>query len=144
MKKSVLITGTSTGVGFETALLLAEKGYSVYASMRNLSKKGTLQKEAHKRKLELSIIELDVCNVDSIENAIQNVLDLEQKIDILINNAGAGFAKTTEQASDEEIQWVMDTNLMSVVRCTKAVLPQMRSQKSGRIINISSVGGLVG
>lgn len=144
MKKIALITGTSTGLGFETALLLAENGFTVYASMRDLSKGTLLQEESESRGLDLTILEMDVCNLLSIEKCIQSVFEKEKRIDIFINNAGAGFAKTTEHASDEEIQWVMETNLLSVIRCTKAVLPIMRAQKSGHILNISSVGGLVG
>lgn len=140
----VLITGTSTGLGLETAILLAENGYKVYASMRNTSKKESLLSKTAEKNVTIEIIQLDVCDLKSIENAVKHVMDKEGRIDILINNAGAGFAKTTEHASDEEIQWVMDTNLMSVIRCSKAVLPIMRNQKSGHIVNISSVGGLVG
>ncbi len=144
MNKVVLITGTSSGLGFEAALQFAEQNYTVYASMRNLNKKDRLLEEAAKRNTQLKIIELDVCQVASINQAVQTIQQQEGRIDILINNAGAGFAKTTEQASEEEIQWVTEVNYLSVVRCTKAVLPWMRKQKSGHIINISSVGGLVG
>ncbi|SFF43597.1 SDR family oxidoreductase [Sunxiuqinia elliptica] len=144
MNKVVLITGTSSGLGFEAALQFAEQNYTVYASMRNLNKKDRLLEESAKRNTQLKIIELDVCQVASINQAVQTIQQQEGRIDILINNAGAGFAKTTEQASEEEIQWVTEVNYLSVVRCTKAVLPWMRKQKSGHIINISSVGGLVG
>ncbi len=144
MNKVVLITGTSSGLGFEAALQFAEQNYTVYASMRNLNKKDRLLEEAAKRNTQLKIIELDVCQVASINQAVQTIQQQEGRIDILVNNAGAGFAKTTEQASEEEIQWVTEVNYLSVVRCTKAVLPLMRKQKSGHIINISSVGGLVG
>ena len=144
MNKVVLITGTSSGLGFEAALQFAEQNYTVYASMRNLNKKDRLLEEAAKRNAQLKIIELDVCQVASINQAVQTIQQQEGRIDILVNNAGAGFAKTTEQASEEEIQWITEVNYLSVVRCTKAVLPLMRKQKSGHIINISSVGGLVG
>lgn len=144
MNKTVLITGASAGLGLETALLFAGNAYKVYAGMRNTAKQDALLSEASKRNVAVEVTEMDVCNVSSIENAVQYMLSRENKIDILINNAGAGFAKTTEHASDEEIRWVMETNYLSVVRCTKAVLPAMRKQRSGHIINISSVGGLVG
>jgi len=140
----VLITGTSSGVGLETALLFAQNGYKVYASMRDTAKKDKLLTEAKERNLGLEIIQLDVCDTSSIGQAVQKITNNEGTIDILINNAGAGFAKSTEQASDEEIKWVIDTNLLSVIRCSKAVLPIMRTKKSGHIINLSSVGGLVG
>ncbi|HQV05138.1 MAG: SDR family oxidoreductase [Chitinophagaceae bacterium] len=139
-----LITGTSSGVGLETALLFAKNGYSVYASMRDTTKNEKLLAAAKHENFDLKIIELDVCNTASIQKAVDTVIREEGTIDILVNNAGAGFAKSTEQATDEEIQWVIQTNLLSVIRCTKAVLPIMKAQKSGHIINLSSVGGLVG
>lgn len=144
MKKTVLITGTSSGVGFETALLMAEKGYHVFASMRNLKKANKLMQAAAEKDLTLDIIKLDVSEMQSITEAIHQIIEKEGKIDILINNAGAGFAKTLEQATLQEIDWVTDVNYTGVVRTTKAVLPYMREAKSGKIINITSVGGLVG
>lgn len=87
---------------------------------------------------------MDVTKLDSIKSAVEFIIQEEGRIDILINNAGAGFNKTTEQATDEEINWQLNLNLMGVIRMTKTVLPIMRSQREGRVINISSVGGLVG
>ncbi|MCQ9903772.1 SDR family NAD(P)-dependent oxidoreductase [Staphylococcus aureus] len=87
---------------------------------------------------------MDVTKLDSIKSAVEFIIQEEGRIDILINNAGAGFNKTTEQTTDEEINWQLNLNLMGVIRMTKAVLPIMRSQREGRVINISSVGGLVG
>jgi NAD(P)-dependent dehydrogenase (short-subunit alcohol dehydrogenase family) len=142
--KVILITGGSTGIGFETALLLAKEGHKVYATMRDIAKASPLEAEAKKRGSTLTILQLDVQNEASISACISNILETESSIDILINNAGAGFIRTMEQASMEEIQQVMDVNFYGVIRCTKAVLPLMRKQKSGHIINISSVGGLVG
>lgn len=142
--KVVLITGASTGIGFETALLLASEGHKVYATMRDTAKSAALSQEAENRNLSVEILELDVQNETSISKCIEQIIARENKIDILINNAGAGFIRTMEQASMEEIQQVMDVNFYGVIRCTKAVLPFMRKQKSGHIINISSVGGLVG
>ncbi|UII56589.1 SDR family oxidoreductase [Cytobacillus spongiae] len=144
MQKVVLITGASTGLGYEASLLLAEKGYKVYATMRNLAKKDRLLEAAQAKNLELFIKELDVTISESVNKCVQEILDVEGKIDILVNNAGAGFIRTTEQASEEEIMWQFDLNLMGVIRTTKAVLPSMREQRSGHIINITSVGGLVG
>ena len=83
---------------------------------------------------------MDVTKLDSIKSAVEFIIQEEGRIDILINNAGAGFNKTTEQATDEEINWQLNLNLMGVIRMTKAVLPIMRSQREGRVINISSVG----
>jgi len=144
MSKVILITGASTGIGLETAVQLAEQGHRVYASMRNLSKRALLDQEINKRKVKLRILQLDVQDEKSIAACIAEIISAEQRIDVLINNAGAGFIKPMEQASMEEIQQVMDVNFYGPVRCSKAVMPYMRKQKSGHIINVSSVGGIVG
>jgi NAD(P)-dependent dehydrogenase (short-subunit alcohol dehydrogenase family) len=144
MKKIVVITGTSSGLGFETALLFAQKGYKVFATMRNLDKSDVIQKRITEEKLDTEVLQLDVSDEKSIQTCINKIIDKAGRIDILINNAGGGFAKTTEQATEEEMKWVTDLNYFGVVRCTKAVLPVMRKQNSGTIINITSVGGLVG
>jgi len=144
MKRVVLITGTSSGVGFESSLLFAEKGYKVYASMRNLKKADRLKEKIEEGNLDIDILELDVTKVDSIKGAVDTIIGKEGRIDVLINNAGAGFAKAVEQASEEEIRWVTEVNYLGTVFCTQAVLPHMRKQRSGQIINLSSVGGLVG
>lgn len=144
MKKNILITGTSTGVGFESTLLFAENNFKVFASMRNLKKSKKLRKAIEEHQLDIEILELDVTDAQSIERAVQTIMEKEGKIDILPNNAGAGFARTLEQASAEEIEWVTDVNYLGVVRTTKAVLPYMREAKAGHIVTITSVGGLVG
>ncbi len=142
--KIVVITGASTGIGFETALLLASEGHKVYATMRDVTKGNRLKQEATRRGVALNVLGLDVQDESTIAHCIKKITAREKTIDILINNAGAGFIRTLEQASMEEIQQVMDVNFYGVIRCTKAVLPFMRRQQSGHIINISSVGGLVG
>lgn len=144
MSKVILITGASTGIGLETAVQLSEQGHQVYASMRNLSKRALLDQEIDKRKVKLRVLQLDVQDEKSITACIAEIISAEQKIDVLINNAGAGFIKPMEQASMEEIQQVMDVNFYGPIRCSKAVMPFMRKQKSGHIINVSSVGGIVG
>ncbi|MDO6517677.1 SDR family oxidoreductase [Zobellia uliginosa] len=144
MKRVVLVTGTSSGVGFESSLLFAEKGYKVYASMRNLKKADRLKEKIEEGNLDVDILELDVTKVDSIKAAVDTIIGKEGRIDVLINNAGAGFAKAVEQATEEEIRWVTEVNYLGTVFCTQAVLPHMRKQRSGQIINLSSVGGLVG
>lgn len=144
MKKVVLITGTSTGLGLKTSILLAKQGHQVYATMRNLDKKDQLLKEAADNEVEINLLRLDVQDTASIKKAVAAIIDKEGCLDVLINNAGAGFARNTEQATEEELQWVTDVNYHGVVRCTNAVLPQMRKQRSGHIINVTSVGGLVG
>lgn len=144
MKKNVLITGTSTGVGLETAILFAKNGYKVYATMRNLSKSEALKHKIEKDKLDIEILELDVTKKETITKTVEYIISKDKKIDILINNAGAGFAKTTEQATVKEIEWVTNVNYLGVVYTTKTVLPYMRKQRVGHIITLSSVGGLVG
>lgn len=144
MKKNVLITGTSTGLGLETAVLLAQKGYPVFATMRDLSKSNELKKRIENENLNIEILQLDVTSENSVTACIDKIIEKAGSIEILINNAGGGFVKTTEHATEEEMKWVTDLNYFGVVRCTKAVLPFMRKNKFGRIINISSVGGLVG
>jgi NAD(P)-dependent dehydrogenase (short-subunit alcohol dehydrogenase family) len=143
MKKVVVITGTSTGLGLESAILFAQNGYKVIATMRDLSKTD-LNDRIAKENLDIEIMQLDVTNEDSVTKCINKIIETQGTIDILINNAGGGFAKTTEQATEEEMKWVTDLNYYGVVRCTKAVLPTMRKQNKGHIINITSVGGLVG
>ena len=144
MKKNVLITGTSTGVGFQTAILFAKNGYKVYATMRDLKKSDALTSIIGKENLDIEILQLDVTDMKSINFAVNKIINQDKKIDILINNAGAGFGKTTEQSTEKEIRWVTDVNYLGVVFCTQSVLPFMRKQKSGQIISLSSVGGLVG
>jgi len=144
MEKIVLITGTSTGVGLSLAVKLANLGHTVYATMRDLSKKDALLKECSTHKTSLHIKQLDISDMDSVSQCVEEIIQETGKIDCLINNAGAGFVRSTEQASEEEIKWVIDTNFTGMVRCVKAVLPHMRKVKSGHIINLSSVGGLVG
>lgn len=144
MKKNILITGTSTGVGFESAVLFAKHGFKVYASMRNLEKADNLKKAIAEENLDIEILQLDITENTSIDAAVNKIISKDDKIDILLNNAGAGFAKTLEQTSQEEIDWVTDVNYTGVIRTTKAVLPFMREAKAGHIINVTSVGGLVG
>lgn len=144
MNKTVLITGTSSGLGISLAIQAAKHGHNVYATMRNLNKKTALHDAAQAAGVKLNILRLDVQETDSITTVVNTIMDREGQIDVLINNAGAGFVRSTEQATEDEINWVMDVNFMGVVRCTKAVIPHMRQQKSGHVITISSVGGLVG
>ncbi len=144
MSKVILITGTSTGLGIQIAVQAAQKGHRVYATMRDLSKRGALEDAAKAANAKLNVLALDVQDTASIAAAVDQIIEIEGRIDTLINNAGAGFVRTTEQASEDDISWVMDVNFMGVVRCTKAVLPHMRKARLGHVITISSVGGLVG
>jgi NAD(P)-dependent dehydrogenase (short-subunit alcohol dehydrogenase family) len=143
-RKVILITGTSTGLGASTAVQLAQKGHAVYATMRDIAKKGELAAAMAQAKAAMTLVQLDVQDMASVEAAVATVVKAEGRIDTLINNAGAGFARTTEHASLDDVAWVMDVNFMGVVRVTKAVIPHMRKARAGHIVNITSVGGLVG
>jgi NAD(P)-dependent dehydrogenase (short-subunit alcohol dehydrogenase family) len=144
VKKVAIITGASAGLGLTTSIVLAKHGYRVYATMRNLERKAALLQEAETAQVAIHLQQLDVSSPTSVQQAIETIIAKEGRIDILINNAGAGFAKGIEQVSEADMQWLTDLNYFGVVRCCKAVLPHMRQQKSGHIINITSVGGLVG
>ena len=144
MSRVVLITGTSTGLGLELSVMLAQAGDRVYATMRNLTKQNALLERAKASDVEVQVLQLDVQDWASVQAAVAEVIEREGRLDVLVNNAGAGLVRTTEEASLEEIQWQIDVNLMGVIRCTKAVLPLMRKARNGHIVNITSVGGLVG
>ena len=142
-----VVTGSSTGIGFETALTLARNGFYTYATMRNLKKSITIKEIANKEALPLKVVQLDVDSDDlSVENTIQEkIISKKQRIDILVNNAGYGLVGPIEDISiEEELKAQFETNLYGVIRVTQQVLPIMRRQKSGRIINVSSIGGIVG
>ncbi|MGN6633143.1 MAG: SDR family oxidoreductase [Nitrososphaeraceae archaeon] len=142
--KVALVTGSSSGIGFETSLMLARAGFNTYASMRNLEKSKNLTEIAKKEKLPLQVVQLDVNNDGSVKDAIVKILKADQRIDVLINNAGYGLFGSVEDTSIEEIKAQFETNFFGVVRVTQQVLPLMRRQNSGTIVNVSSVGGLIG
>ena len=144
MSKVILITGTSTGLGKALAVELAAQGNKVYATMRNTDKQDALLTAAKAADTHVNVLQLDVQDSDSVSRCVSHILGAEGNIDVLVNNAGAGMVKPAELAKEEDIQWSMDVNFMGVVRCTQAVLPSMRKARSGHIVNISSVGGLVG
>ncbi len=143
-KKVAIVTGSSSGIGFQTALMLARNGYSTYASMRNIDKSKTITEIAKKERLPLQVIQLDVNDDITVKNAINKIVKDGKRIDVLINNAGYGLFGALEELSIEEIKAQFETNFFGVVRVTQAVLPTMRNQNGGgTIVNISSVGGQV-
>lgn len=142
--KVALVTGSSSGIGFETSLMLARAGFNTYASMRNLEKSKNITEIAKKEKLPLQVVQLDVNNDGSVKDAIVKILKADQRIDVLINNAGYGLFGSVEDTSIEEIKAQFETNFFGVVRVTQQVLPLMRRQNSGTIVNVSSVGGRIG
>ena len=144
MSKTILITGCSSGLGISIAVQAAKAGHTVFATMRNLSKRAALDAAATQAGVTLNVLALDVQDTGSINDCVAQVLTQAGQIDVLVNNAGAGYVRSTEQASEDDINWVMDVNFMGVVRCVKAVMPHLRKQRSGHVVAITSVGGLVG
>ena len=144
MEKVAVVTGSSSGIGFETSLALAREGYFTFATMRDVKKADTVKKIAEEENLPLKVIELDVDNEDSVENAIKSIIDEKQRIDVLVNNAGWGIWGTGEDVSLEEFREQFETNFFSIVRLIQKVAPTMRKQGSGDIVNISSIAGRIG
>ena len=144
MTKVALVTGSSSGIGYETSLLLARNQFVTYASMRNLKKGDELMKIASQETIPLKVIELDVNDHASVNDAIDTILRENGRIDVLVNNAGYSIFGSLEELSLEEIKDEFETNFFGAVRAAKAVIPAMRKQSRGIIVNISSVGGKVG
>ncbi|MFB5632426.1 MAG: SDR family oxidoreductase [Nitrosopumilus sp.] len=144
MQKVALVTGSSSGIGLETALALAKDGYHTFASMRDTSKAGELENAAKKENLPIEVIELDVDKEESIISAIKKVIDSSGRLDVLVNNAGYGQFGCTEDVSLDDFRKQFETNFFSIVRIIQEVAPIMRNQNSGNIINISSVVGRMG
>ena len=143
-EKVAVVTGSSSGIGFETSLLLSRNGVYTYATMRNLNKSQQINDVAEKENLPLKVLQLDVTDDKSVKDAIRQVKDESSRIDVLINNAGYDVMGAVEDISIEEFKSQFETNLFGVIRVTKEVLPIMRNQRAGNIINISSVGGRIG
>jgi NAD(P)-dependent dehydrogenase (short-subunit alcohol dehydrogenase family) len=139
-----VVTGSSSGIGLATSLALARNGYLTYATMRNLAKRDSIQSTAEKQHLSIRTVQLDVTDENSVKNAIQSILSESGRIDVLVNNAGYGLTGALEDIGIDEIRALYETNLFGVIRVTQAVLPTMRKQGSGRIINISSGAGRIG
>ena len=144
MEKVAVVTGSSSGIGFETSLALAREGYFTYATMRDVKKADKIQKIADEESLSLKVIELDVDDEESAENAINTIIQEKGRVDVLVNNAGWGIWGTGEDVSVEEFKEQFETNFFSVVRMVQKVAPTMRNQGSGSIVNISSVAGRIG
>jgi NADP-dependent 3-hydroxy acid dehydrogenase YdfG len=142
MSKTILITGTSSGFGRDTAETLFRAGHTVYASMRGAEGKNREAAEAL-RKLGIKTVELDVSDDASVEAGVENVLAEAGKIDVLVNNAGIGSAGVTEAFTAEQAKVIFDTNVVGLLRVTRAVLPSMREKRDGLIINIGSILGRV-
>jgi len=144
MARVAVVTGSSSGIGFEIALILARNGFQTYATMRNLAKSENIKSIASKEKLPIHIEQLDVIDNNSVTNAIQAIVSKADRIDVLVNNAGYALAGAFEDLAIEEIKAQYETNFFGLIRTTQAVLPIMRKQKSGTIVNISSGAGRFG
>ena len=144
MEKVAVVTGSSSGIGYETSLSLAREGYFTYATMRDLTKADEIKKIVENENLPLKVIELDVDNEESVENAIKSIIDEKQRIDVLVNNAGWGIWGTAEDVSMKEFREQFETNFFSVVRMIQKIAPIMRKQGTGNIVNISSIAGRIG
>lgn len=144
-QKVAIVTGSSSGIGFETSLTLARNGFHTYATMRNMEgeKSKPLTEVAKNENLQLRVIELDVDNDKSVIDAINTIVEERERIDVLINNAGYALGGALEDSSMDEIKAQFETNFFGAVRATKAVLPVMRRQGAGKIVNITSMGGRI-
>jgi NAD(P)-dependent dehydrogenase (short-subunit alcohol dehydrogenase family) len=140
--KKILITGCSSGFGYDSAKYLAEKGHHVYASMRNVSGKNAkpaseLKDFAKQKGLKIDVLEMDVTSDESVNAAVAQI----PEVDVLINNAGLGYGGAVEAFTSEQVLAQLDLNIVGTMRTAKAVLPGMRKKKSGLIIQVSSTAG---
>jgi NAD(P)-dependent dehydrogenase (short-subunit alcohol dehydrogenase family) len=138
----VLITGCSSGFGLLTALEFARRGHTVHATMRDTSKDGELRKAAEGEGLEIKVLQLDVLDTASIERAVKEA-SAAAPIDVLVNNAGFELRSPIELADDDEVLRQFDTNVFGLLRVIRVVAPLMRERRSGAIINLSSLAGVV-
>ncbi len=143
-KKVAVVTGSSSGIGLETSLLLARNGFYTYVTMRNLDKSKTITDLKQKEKLSLEVLKLDVTTDESVKEAIHKITNEQGRIDVLVNNAGYALVGPFEELSIEEFKEQFETNVFGVIRVTQSVLPIMRRQKCGTIVNISSIAGKIG
>jgi NAD(P)-dependent dehydrogenase (short-subunit alcohol dehydrogenase family) len=139
--RSVLVTGTSKGIGYETALAFARSGYRVHATMRDPSQSPALADTAAKEKLPITVTVMDVDDDESVRSRMVALQEQHGPLDVLVNNAGIERFGSIEESSIDDFRATMETNYFGVLRCIKGVVPQMRERRSGTIINVSSVAG---
>jgi NAD(P)-dependent dehydrogenase (short-subunit alcohol dehydrogenase family) len=140
---SVLVTGTSKGIGLITALTLARAGHTVFATMRNPARSPELAQQAAQEDLPITISAMDVDSDDSVKTAIADIYKSVGHIDVLVNNAGIERNGSIEDLPMDDFRATMETNYFGAVRCIKAVITQMRERRSGCIINVTSVAGRI-
>lgn len=143
-KANVLITGASSGIGLETAVYLAEHGFRVFASMRNLSRRGKLEAEAARRNAQLEVLQLDVTDPESIRAALETVMAQGGSMDAVVNSAGGQIRGYFEDLSEDEIREIFETNVFGAMALARAALPHMRAARNGRIVLLGSIGGRIG
>ena len=139
-----IVTGSSSGIGFETSLALARNGFYTYATMRNLDKSKTILELARLEELPLEVFRLNVTDDKSVKKAIEKIANEQERIDVLVNNAGYALVGPFEELSIEEFKEQFETNVLGAIRVTQGVLPIMRKQRCGTIVNISSIAGRIG
>ena len=143
-KVVAVVTGSSSGIGFETSLVLAKNGFVTYATMRNLDKSNKIIELKQKKKSPLEVLKLDVTDDKSIKQAIEKIANEQGTIDVLVNNAGYGLLGPLEELSIQEFKEQFEANVFGVIRVIQEILPIMRKQRHGTIVNISSVAGRIG
>lgn len=144
-QRVAVVTGSSRGIGIETSLTLAENGFTVYATVRNIDKASNLMDVTINRNLPIKVVQLDVTNDTSVRQAIQYIIEREGHIDLLINNAAYTQLGSVEDLSSEEVQSQFNTNVFGIFRTIREVIPIMRKQSiGGTIINIGSANGFFG
>jgi NAD(P)-dependent dehydrogenase (short-subunit alcohol dehydrogenase family) len=141
--RSVIITGANKGIGYDTALAFGRAGYKVFATMRNPETAATLKQKIKEESLPIVIATMDVDSDESVKKCIDAIYKEQGTIDVLVNNAGIERHGSVEEASMLDFKAVMETNYFGVLRCIKAVLPQMRNDRNGCIINVTSVAGKI-
>jgi NAD(P)-dependent dehydrogenase (short-subunit alcohol dehydrogenase family) len=142
LAKTILITGASTGFGRDTAETLTRQGYIVFASFRDITVRNKSHAEAL-RSAGINVVELDVTNNDSVETGVSNVLSQAGRIDVLVNNAGIAFAGVSEAFTVEQVRNLFEVNVFGIQRVLRAVLPTLRKQRDGLVINVGSILGRV-
>ncbi len=141
--QTALVTGASTGIGLATAVTLAKSDYTVTATVRSLDSADGLRRAPDAAGVQLAITDLDVTDQDSVDSAVEGVLAQHGQLDVLVNNAGRGRVGTTERIDVDQLQATLDVNLIGVWRMTRAALPHMRTRGTGRIVTVTSIGGVV-
>jgi NAD(P)-dependent dehydrogenase (short-subunit alcohol dehydrogenase family) len=143
-QKVAVVTGSSSGIGLQTSLMLARNGFITYATMRTPERGEVIKTALEKENLPIKIMQLDVTDDDSVKSAIGTINSDAGRIDVLVNNAGYALGGALEDLSMEEIKAQYETNLLGLIRVTQSVLPIMRRQKSGIVVNLSSATGVFG